>query len=642
MFEHVLQKGQIGGVTLKNRFVMPAMSSSHGEANGTAGPDLIAYYAARARGGFGLIITEFTYVSPEGCAIPGQLRIDSDDCITGYRALTERVHAEGGTIFMQIHHAGRETVSQITGLPNVAPSAVPCPVNLQIPHELTLEEVWAVIEKYGDAALRAKKAGFDGVEIHGAHGYLAAQFASSYANKRMDEFGGDIQGKCKFPVELVRNVKKKCGADFPVIYRISGEEHVEDGRQIGETVIIAKALEEAGVDAIHVSAGVYASMPYIIAPSHVPFGYNLYAARAVKAAVHIPVIGVGRITDPSVAEDAVSSGAADFVSLGRASIADPEFPIKVLEGRTDEISPCVGCLSRCQGYPGVDPNDHGVSCMINPLSGHENRLPVVKSDAKKCITVVGGGPGGLEFAWLAASRGHQVTLFEKTDKLGGQLVPGCVPPAKQELTRAIRFYTTMCKKYGVDIRLNAEADADRVAATHPDAVVLATGGVEIQPQIENEGLPVAQAVDVLRGRVFVGKRVLVVGGGLVGVEMAEHLLNQNRRATIVEMLDTVAGGMHPSTLFFLMPNLQKGGVEILKNTRVERFTRDGAVCVTPTGEITLSGYDMAILAMGVKSYNPLEAAFKEKFESVYVIGDAVKPRRIVEAVEEGARLALRI
>jgi len=642
MYENVLKPGRIGTLTLNNRFVMPAMGSSHGEADGTVGQELIEYYAARARGGFGLLITEFVYVSPEGCAVPGQLRIDDDKYIPGFRALADRIHAEGGKIMMQIHHAGRETVSQVSGFQPVAPSAVPCPVNRELPHELTAEEAYGIIERFGDAAVRAQKAGFDGVEIHGAHGYLVAQFASSYSNKRADEFGGDIAGKGKFPAEVIRNIKKKCGKDFPLIFRISGEERVEGGRQIGETVLICKALEEAGADAIHVSTGVYASMPYIIAPSHMPFGYNLYAARAVKDAVQIPVIGVGRITDPAVAEHAVASGAADFVSLGRASIADPSFPLKVKEGRTDEISPCVGCLTRCQGFPGADPNDHGVSCMINPLSGHESTLKITPAEQKKRITVVGGGPGGLEFSWIAASRGHRVTLLEKSGKLGGQVVPGCVPPAKQELAKAIRYYATMCKKYGVDIRLETEADAETIAATNPDEVVLATGGSPIQPRIENEGIPVVQATDILRGKALAGNRVLIVGGGLVGVETAEYLLTQNRQATIVEMLDTVAGGMHPSVQFFLFQNLQKGGVEIHKNTKVERFTKDGAVCSAPAGEVAFSGYDMVVLAMGVKSHNPLEEALKGKVPSLHVIGDAVRPRKIIEAVEEGARLALRI
>lgn len=642
MFNNLLKKGKIGSLELKNRLVMPPMGSGHGEPTGKVGDKLVEYYAARARGGFGLIITEFACISREGKAVPGQLMIDSDEYIGGFKALTDRVHDEGGKIIIQIHHAGRETNSTVTGIRPVAPSAVPCPVNKEIPRELSPEEIYQLVEKFGDAAIRAKKAGFDGVEVHGAHGYLVAQFASAYSNKRIDEFGGDLTGRMKFPIEVVKDIKKKCGKDFPISFRISGEERVEGGRLIDETVIIAKALEGAGADAIHVSTGVYASMPYIIPPASFPAGYNLDAARAVKQAVAIPVIAVGRINDPVVAENAIANGAADFVSLGRASIADPEFPKKVAENRSDEISPCVGCLTRCQGFPGVDPHDGGVSCMINPFSGHEATMKIENTGQPKNITVVGGGPGGLEAAWVAAARGHRVTLLEKSGKPGGQMLPACVSPGKHELARAVRYYVKMCQKYGVDIKLGTEADVNTVLSQNPDEVILATGGTAIKPPIPNDGIPVVQAVDLLAGRTTAGNRVLIVGGGMVGLETAEYLLTQNSKSTIAEMTDTVGAGLHPSVLYFMFDSLEKGGVEILKNTKVEKFTKDGAVCRAQTGEITLTGYDTAVLAMGAESCNPLEQPLKERGLTVHVIGDAAKPRKIIEAVEEAARLALKL
>lgn len=642
MFDRILQKGRIGSVELDNRLIMPAMGSSHGEADGKVGEELIEYYAARARGGFGLITTEFVCVDLVGKAMPGQLLVYSDEFIPGFKKLTDRIHAEGGKIFMQLQHSGRQTVSYFTGMQPVAPSPIPCPVNRELPREMTVDEIYQTIEKFGDAALRAKAAGFDGVEIHGAHGYLVAQFLSSYSNKRADEFGGDIAGRAKFAVELIKNIKDRCGKDFPLIFRISGDERVESGRKIEETAVIAKMLEKAGADAIHVSTGVYASMPYMVAPANVPNGFNLDAAQAVKKEVTIPVIAVGRINDPVMAEEVIARGLADFVAMGRASLADPEFPKKVRENRTEEISPCVGCLTRCNGAPGTDPNDHGVSCMINPFTGHELTMKITKADNPKNIVVVGGGLGGLEVAWVSAARGHKVTLLEKSDKPGGQVVPGSVPPGKHELTRGIRYYVEMCKKYGVDMKLGTEADANKILSENPDEVILATGATPITPAIPNEGIPVVQAVDLLRGQVMSGQRVLIVGGGLVGLETAEYLLTQNRQATVVEMLDKAGEGLHPSIQYFVFKALKEGGVDILTNTRVEKFTEDGAVCSAPSGEIKLSGYDMVVLAIGSKAYNPLEEDLKGKVKSIHLIGDAVKPRRIVDAVEEAARLAIRL
>lgn len=640
MFEHVLSPGKIGSLTVKNRFVMPAMGSSHGNMDGSVSDELIEYYAARARGGFGLIITEFTAVSPEGKALPGQLVNYSDECIPGFTKLADRIHADGSQICMQIQHSGRQTTSLFSGYQPVAPSPVPCPVNKELPRELTIDEIRALVGKFGDAALRAKQAGFDGVEIHGAHGYLAAQFMSSYSNKRIDAYGGDITGRARFAVELIQDIKRKCGNEFPLLFRISGDERVEGGRRIEETAMIAKLLEQAGADAIHVSTGVYASMQYMVPPAHVPQGFNVDAAYAVKKAVSIPVIAVGRIIDPVMAEDIVAGGKADFIALGRASLADPEFPNKVGEGRIKEISPCVGCLTRCNGAPGVDPDDRGVSCMINPFTGHELTMRIEKTGHPKRIAVVGGGVGGLEAAWVSAARGHRVTLFEKNVTVGGQVIPGCVPPYKQELARALRYYAAMCRKYGVDMRLGVEAKAQDVLDLHPDEVVLVTGSKPIAPDIPNDGIPVAQAVDILGGRTMAGSRVLIVGGGLVGVETAEYLLTQNRSATVVETLHEAGEGLHPSIQYFIFRALSKGHVDVLTDTEIKRFTKDGAICATPSGEIVLKGYDMAVLAVGTKPYNPLQAELTGKVKSLHVIGDAEKPRRIVDAVEEGARLAV--
>ncbi len=642
MFQHILNKGQIGSLELKNRMIMPAMGSRHGTSDGKVNEELIEYYAARARGGFGLIIVEFTCIDPVGRALPGQLMADTDECIEGFQLLTKRIHEEGGKVFLQLQHSGRQTVSYFTGSQPVAPSPIPCPVNKELPKELTIEEIQIIIEKFGDAALRAKKAGFDGVEIHGAHGYLPAQFMSSYSNKRLDEYGGDIIGRAKFSMEVIENIKRKCGNDFPISFRISADERVDNGRKPEETAIIAKYLEAAGADAIHVSTGVYASMRYMVAPANVPNGFNLEDTKVIKKSVKVPIIAVGRINDPSLADHIIEEGIADYVALGRASLADPEFPKKVVEGRVDEISPCVGCLTRCGGAPGIDPNDHGVSCMINPFTGHEHFMKIEPTKDKKKIIVVGGGPAGLEIAWIAAARGHEVILYEKNDKLGGQVVPGNVPPAKHELARALKYYIKMCTKYGVDIQLGVNADANTILSKNPDEVILATGATPIIPQIENDGITVVQAVDILNGKAYAGNRSLIVGGGMVGLETAEYLLSLNKKATVVEMMEETGAGLNQHIKYFIHRTLKDGEVEVLTNTKVEKLTTDGILASTPSGQIQLKGYDTIILAIGTKAYNPLEEELKSKVKSLHVIGDAVKARRIVDAVEEAARLAVTI
>lgn len=641
MFEHVLSPYKIGNLEIQNRFVMPGMGVNE---DGKIDEITIEWYAARAKGGFGLIVTEFFAVDPLGKAVPGEVVIDNDDIIPDLMRITERVHEYDTKIFMQIHHAGRQTNRFcIDGQP-VSASAIPCPVNRELPRELTTAEVYELIEKHGDAALRAKKGGFDGIEIHAGHGYLPTQFMSTYVNRRTDEFGGDLIGRAKFGVDIIKNIKKKCGTDFPVCFRLSGDELVDSGRKLDETAILARILEEAGADVFNISTGVYATPQYMVAPYPVDLGFNINAADVIKNAVNIPVISVGRLNDPVYMDSFIKDKRCDFVALGRASIADAEFPNKVKAGVIDEISPCVGCNTRCQGTAGSDPNDKGISCAFNPFSGHETTMKITKTNSSKKIVVVGGGVGGLETAWVAAARGHKVTLLEKTNKLGGQIVFGTVPPKKAELSRAVKYYISMCKKYGVDIKMNLEATKDYIVSLNPDVVVLATGAKPVSLNIQNDGVPVVQALDLLGGEVAAGNNVLVLGGGLVGLETAEFLATQLRQATVVEMLDEVGKDLGDSVKYFHLKALKENNVKIITGAKVNNFTSDGAVCSTTDGLVTLSGYDMVALAVGTRSYNPLEEELRGQVNELYVIGDAAsgQVKNISSAVDAGARLAVNL
>ena len=643
MFNSVLSEGKIGNLSLKNRFVVPPMGTARANLDGSINDNIIEYYKERAKGGFGLIILEVTGIDPLGKAIPEQVMLDDDKYIPGLRKLVDAVHGAGAKIFPQLHHAGRAAVEAIIGAQSVAPSAIGDPMTRSMPRELTTKEVYDLIEKFSDAAVRSKKAGFDGVEIHGAHGYLVCQFLSGFSNKRIDEFGGSLAGRAKFAIDIVKSIKAKCGNDFPVCMRISANERVKGGLKEPESATIACMLEKAGADAIHVSTGVYASMPWIIAPSSVEPGYILESCKAIKDAVKVPVIAVGRITEPYLANQIVASGIADFVSIGRGSISDPYLPQKTQEGRVNEILSCVGCMTRCQGVvAGSGASDRGVSCMVNPFAGHEDKRTIEKTKKKKKVVVVGGGPAGLESAWILAARGHDVTLFEKSNKVGGQFLPAAVPPGKHPLISAIYYYNEMCKKHGVKMQLGVEANAKRILDLAPDDVILSTGGVPLDCNFPVKDAKVVQAVDALENKYPLGENVLIVGGGLVGLETALHIASQGKKVTVTEMEDEIGKDMQGTVKYFTIKSLADYGVKILTRTKVMEVNKEGTVCEDISGQVNLNNYDMIVLAIGAKAYNPLYEELKGKVEGLYVIGDAREARKGVEAIEEAVQIALAI
>ena len=639
MFEYVLQPGRIGTCEIKNRFVMPAMGSGHTKAGGVVDEETLAYYRERALGGFGLIVVEFSGVDTEGlCSVP-QLRSYSDEFIPGLRTLSETIHEAGAKTFLQLHHGGRVGDTSVTGRPLVSSSRIPSPLASEPVRSLTTDEAYALIGRFGDAALRAKKAGFDGVELHGGHGYLIAQFMSAFLNRRSDEFGGDILGRSRLPAGIVRDIKEKCGEDFPVTLKMAGDEDVEGGMRLNETRVFARILEDAGLDALTITTG----LPFAFGdrsaslPSYrFPIGFNAHAAAEIKKSVSIPVVTVGRIVDPAMADTVIRDGMADFVALGRASIADPHFPRKVAEGRTEEISPCTGCMAVCI----TGPDTPGTTCAFNPFSGHETDRRIVPADKPKTVAVVGGGLAGLEAAWVLAARGHRVTLFEKDAEFGGQARAASVPRHKQSTAQVIRTYLTMCRKHGVDLRPGTAADAEAVLALCPDAVVLATGAVPLDPGVPNAGLPVRQAVEILRGEAVPGRSCLVIGGDRIALEAAEYLMTLMRSVTVVTEKESVGGDIVSANLF--LDGLAQGGVKILTGTKLSRLTADGAVCGTAEGETVLKGFDMAVAAAGRIPWNPLEEALRGKVPELYVIGDAVRPGQMHEAVEQAAETALKI
>ncbi|MGA2106083.1 MAG: FAD-dependent oxidoreductase [Syntrophorhabdales bacterium] len=645
-FQKLFSPVKIGRLEVKNRFVVPSMATNLANVDGTVDQRLCAYWTARAKGGFGLLMVEFTAIDPlgrVGLCHPG---IWSDEFIPGMRELTQAVHHHGARIALQIAHTGRQTFPAIlAGAQPVSASPIPCPVDRAIPRQLSTEEIYRLVEKFGDAAVRAQDAGFDAVEIHGAHGYLIAQFMSSYSNKRIDEFGGSLDNRMRFPLAIIRGVRERLGPAFPLLFRMSGEEKVPGGRTIDESRLVARMAEEAGIDAIDVSVGVSGAAPYIFAPPALPPGFLLQSAEQIKKSVSVPVIAVGRINHPLLAEDAIESGKADLIAWGRSSLADPELPNKIAAGRLEEIAPCISCSQGCIRnfpVPGKPLSTLGVTCLVNPFCGYETEMQITPARQPKKVVVVGGGPAGLEAAWVAAARGHRVTLYEKNKAAGGQYRIGAIPPFKQDIARALRYYLHMCEKHGVILKMGTEATVDEILAQKPDAVILATGGEPLIPDIPGAGGDrVALATDILEGKKAAGLNVLIVGGGMVGCEVADFLGEHLHKVTLVEMLPEVALDVPFPIAYFLLKRLKDYNVRVETETSAVELLKDGAL-VKKNGETRrLEGFDTIVLAVGTKSVDSLKAQLAPACR-LHVIGDARAPRKAIDAIAEGAAVALKL
>ena len=641
-FNQAFTPCKIGTMELRNRLIIPAMETEYSK-EGRINQRLTDYWIERAKGGWAMLTVEVAAVSENGRGFPDTLTLYNDDCIPMYKKLTDEVHKYGSKMAIQLHHAGRQTLSYfIGGQQIVAPTAIAHPFWGEVPRELTTKECYEIIEDYGNAALTAKKAGFDAVEIHAGHGYLPVQFMSANVNRRTDEFGGNLEGRTKFTVEIIKNIKKKCGADYPTIIRISGEEHLEDGITLEETKLIAPMLETAGVDAINVSNGAALTGQYIAGCMALKPGFNLYASEAVKSVVNIPVIAVGKLSEPFMIENALSTNKADFIAIGRGSIADPYLPQKMASDKIEEITPCISCCQKCLPVPGIV-NELGMSCLANPFAGRETDLLIEPTAEPKKIVVVGAGPAGLEFASIAAQRGHNVTVYEKQNILGGQFALAAIPPTKQTISNLLKYYITMGKKHGVVYNCGEELTTETIIDDKPDVVVLATGSRPIIPNIEGvNNANVVTALDVLAGRAVPGKKVLVLGGGSVGVETADFLAETLHNVSVVEMRDDIALDEPGYPKIFLMERLRKYGVNTITGATVTSILPDGICYKKGDCEQRLEGFDTIVLAFGVRSYNPLQESLKDSTIEVHVIGDAFKVGTGVEAILSGATLGVEI
>lgn len=626
----------LGNIQIRNRLIMPAMDSGVFTPEGLVYQPTLDYYGARAAGGFGLIIIEISAVERRGCGMPDEPNMWNDDGLEGWKKLANVIKMNGARSIIQLHHAGRETVSAMAGEPIVAPSSVPCPTNRETPKEFTTQEVYDLIQHYIDAAYRAKITGFDGVEIHASHGYMGGQFLSPRSNKRIDEFGGGIDGRAYFMKLIVEGIKAKCGEDFIVTARLSSKENRIGGLEMEETIVFAQMLEDYGYDGLNISAGTYETWETIVPPTAWQSGWNLGSSRRIKECVDIPVFSVGLFHDPYTIETAIKRGDCDGVCLGRQSIADPDFPNKMNAGVIEDIIPCIGCTQRCMefNYPeNLMPGDWGVGCMYNPQSSHRADRMLKPAETAKNVVIVGAGPAGLTAAWMSASRGHKVTVLEKNpaNKAGGQLLIASYPPFKQPLTREIRYMLHMCKKHGVEIQYETEATAEMIKAMAPDVLIMATGATPLVPAIKGIENTV-QANEVLLGSPVLASSCLIIGGGEVGVETAEYASDYCTKISLVEMQPVVAEKLYLTVRNAMMKRLKEEEIDIHCSTTVKEIIPGGIIAECNGEEVRLEGYDHVINALGSKSYVPFDAAGLAA--EVYTVGDAVKARDAKWAIYE--------
>jgi len=520
----------------------------------------------------------------------------------------------------------------------VAPSPLPWSKNARIPRELSIPEIEELVEKFARAAMNAKKAGVDFVELHGAHGYLISEFLSPNSNKRTDKYGGDLAGRTRFTVEIIQRIKELAGDDFPVSCRINGADNIPGGLTLDDAKAIAPIMVKAGLNLISVSAGVYGSYPTIVPFVYTPHGCNVPLAAGIKSAVNIPVITAGRINDPRLAEDILANGKADLIGMARALFTDPELPMKASRGEFDDIRKCIAC-NTCIDSLDLDPID----CTVNPTLGRERELEIKPAPRRKKVLVIGGGPAGLEAARVAALRGHAVTLYEKETRLGGQWLLATIPPHKEEFIELINYQTRQLARLGVTVKLGEETTALLVQELKPDAVVLATGSVPRElpvPGINRANVVTAR--DVLSGNIKTGNTVLVVGGGNVGLETAHFLAEQGKQVTVIEMLRQVGADLGNTAKWHLFNKLKKHRVTMHRRTELKGMTRTEVTVCRKGKEETWPGFDTVVLAAGARPSNELAAALKDLVNELYVIGDAAEPRKAVDAIREGAETGCRI
>ncbi|MDO4315934.1 MAG: NAD(P)/FAD-dependent oxidoreductase [Oscillospiraceae bacterium] len=640
-YERLFQEGRIGPMVLKNRGVMMPMATDMADKDGIVTPRQIRYYQERAKGGVAMIINEYTGVDDVD-SIPSihNLRAARDYHISELEKLTDAVHLYDCKIVAQLHHGGATSNPALTGRENIAPSAVPIAPGRPVPREMTLEDIARVRQKFVDAAVRCKKAGYDAVELHGAHGYLIAQFFSKYYNRRTDDYGGSVENRCRFVAEIIAGIRAKLGR-FPILVRMCGDEMtpVEGFLSLEEGIEIARYLESCGIDAINISNGSARNGDANCEPFSYQPGWKKHVAKAYKEALHIPVIATNTIKDPDFAEQLLEEGVCDFVGLGRSQLADPEFMKKAREGRADEIRRCIGCLYCRERVIG---NGLPMRCAVNARTGREDAFPHLRADgAGRTVAVVGGGPAGMEAARILALRKFRVVLFEKAEELGGTLNVADKPALKDKLTRLKETMRTQLAKLDVDVRLGVEATPELVQALDPAGVIIACGAEPVVPPLPGIGLPhVCTAESVLLGQSAPSGKVAVIGSGLTGLETSEVLLSRGLSLSIVEMADTLGPGIFGAILNDELSRITPHEPAIYTGHKLVSI-EERSITLERVGDgsrVTVDA-DSVVLALGVRPRTGVVKAFQAAFPQLTAVGDARQGGRIATAIRQGFEAA---
>jgi len=632
--KHLFTSFAIKDCRLQNRIVMPGLASFLIEDDGSITDRTVEHYRRRAAGGPAMVIVEACAVSPEGIVSPHQARIYDDRFIEGLARIGAAMKSEGAVPAVQIHHGGRQTSARVIKQLPLAPSPIPCPSIRGDVTPLTIDGIRTLVRQFGDAASRALEAGFELIEIHGAHGYLINQFLSRFSNIREDAYGGDIAGRTRFAEEIVREVRDRVGQAFPISFKISAMEFVKDGLDVDESIRILEILIHAGVDVVQVSAGNDATPEWICQPMFMQKACLAGYAGKIREALNVPVMAVGRINDPLVADELIEKGMADLICIGRGLLADPEMPKKAKEGRLDDIRRCIACNTCMESIF----RRGRVECLVNPVLGREEEMAFHPAKTRKKVMVIGAGPGGLNVAWVAARRGHEVHLFEKGDEMGGQLILGSITGYKKELLNLIRFQKRQIERFGVACHLNQEVTPDTIASQSPDVVILATGSVPVLPPVDGIDKPIVIPITTALDHHTIGRKTVVIGGGAIGCEVALHLSEKGCQVSIVEMLPKIGAQLESMTKKLLIKKIMDNGVKVHTGFKLSRVVDNGVAVEDRNAEERFIEADAVVIAVGSRPDDRLYLQIKDLGYEIHQIGDCLEPRSAKSAIYEGAVL----
>ena len=633
---------KIGTITVPNRIVAAPFCSRLADADGFVTPELIDYWHQRAVGGVGMVILEAAAIDRECSRLErNQLAAYSDDCHVGLAVLAEAIQTHGARAILQLAHAGRQTMPPaLWGKTPLAPSAIPCPYMSMLmgepnpTREITVEEIHEVTASFMQAAARARLVGFDGIELHFAHGYLVASFLSPRTNKRNDEYGGSLENRARFGLDILQACRAEVGDGFPIGVRMSGDEFLDDGFKLEESQIFAQWLEAAGADYLHVSASNYETVEMQCSTTYQSHGLLVSLAEAIKARVKVPVITVGSIT-AELATDIIDSGKADLVAIGRGLNADPHLARKMAEGREDEIIPCIRC-NRCVESEG---QERPTRCETNFLTGRRLQYPITWLPQPRKVLVIGGGPGGMEAARVAALRGCRVSLYDQKPRLGGALLAASVPQFMDDVRRLIEYYEGQLRRLDVQLYLDSIATPDLVQQEQPDTLILALGGkpMPLPKAFASDGGHAVYVEDALLGQVDVGEKLLILGGNYISCQAAAHFAQEGRHVTLASSrtepeqlgaeLETICRSM-------LVRLLDEQNVELLLGHRLSEVAGDRLLLNSSHGPTEVAA-DRALLSLGYLPRKDEIAAYQGLAPRMYAIGDCVRPRRIGPAIHEG-------